>query len=187
MADPSERDLIRRCQRGDDAAFRELVDGHKHMVFGLIAGSVTDRLRIEDLAQEAFLRVYRGLPYFRGDARLSTWIFRIVANLCVEERSKSRTRELPLEAIEAGEGSPAEMLRLATNDQAFGELELKDRLEKAMSRLSPVDRLLIAGHYLKDVRYEDLAVALNLPIGTVKTRLYRAKRALRLLLQAEFG
>jgi RNA polymerase sigma-70 factor (ECF subfamily) len=187
MADPSERDLVRRCQRGDEAAFRDLVNRYQQMVFALISGSVRDRQRIEDLAQETFLRVYRGLPYFRGDARISSWIFRIVANLCIEERSRTGPPELSLEAIEAHEGRPADVLRLAGSDSGFGALELKDRLDKALSRLSPVDQLLVTGHYLKDVRYEDLAGALNLPLGTVKTRLHRAKRALRLLLQTELG
>src|SRR3954452_775271 len=85
----NERELVERCRRGDDGAFEELVDGYKNLVFALIARTVQDRTRAEDLAQEVFLRIHRGLPYFRGEARLSTWIYRIVANVCVQERGQS--------------------------------------------------------------------------------------------------
>src|SRR5712691_3888646 len=79
-----ERELVERCRRGDEGAFQELVDRYKTLVFALIARTVQDRSRAEDLSQEVFLRIHRGLPYFRGEARLSTWIYRIVANLCAQ-------------------------------------------------------------------------------------------------------
>src|SRR5438874_12984729 len=81
-----ERELVERCRRGDEGAFQELVDRYKDLVFALIGRTVQDRSRGEDLAQEVFLRVHRGLPYFRGEARLSTWIYRIVANVCVQDQ-----------------------------------------------------------------------------------------------------
>src|SRR5256885_14721565 len=84
--DPAhERELVERCRRGDEGAFQELVDRYKDLVYALIARTVQDRSRAEDLAQDVFLRIHRGLPYFRGEARLSTWIYRIVANVCVQE------------------------------------------------------------------------------------------------------
>ena len=83
-----ERALIERCRKGDDAAFGELVDLYKNLVYGLVYRMASDRSRADDLAQEVFLRVYRGLPYFRGEARLSTWIFRIVQNVCAAARSR---------------------------------------------------------------------------------------------------
>src|SRR5262245_45472712 len=98
MADESEARLIARCQQGDEQAFRELVDRYRHLVFALIARSAAQRTRVEDLAQEVFLRIYRGLPYFRGEARLTTWIFRIVVNLLAQESTAARrTREVPLD------------------------------------------------------------------------------------------
>src|SRR5439155_25731360 len=88
--DPAhERELVERCRRGDEGAFQELVDRYKDLVFALIARTVQDRSRSEDLAQEVFLRIHRGLPYFRGEARLSTWIYRIVANVCVENAART--------------------------------------------------------------------------------------------------
>ena len=94
MADFDERALIERCRTGDDIAFGELVERYKNLVYGMVWRMVTDRSQTDDLAQEVFLKVYRGLPYFRGDARLSTWIFRIVANVCTQARSR-RTAEVP--------------------------------------------------------------------------------------------
>ncbi len=182
MSDFDERDLVARCQRGDDRAFQELVERYKDLVYALAMRSVSSPARADDLAQEAFLRVYRGLPRFRGDARLSTWIYRIVANLCAESRARHPDREIPLDEVEGrGRARPAP----GAVDRSFGDLELHDRLEKAIARLPPNYRVLVAGHYLKGLRYEDLAAALDLPLGTVKTHLHRAKRALRTLLESD--
>src|SRR2546423_15677877 len=85
----NERERVERCRAGDERAFQDLVDRHKDLVFALIARTVQDRSRAEDLAQEVFLRVHRGLPYFRGEARLSTWIYRIVANVCVQDYART--------------------------------------------------------------------------------------------------
>src|SRR3982751_2750050 len=90
MNDFDERALIERCRTGDDIAFSELVDRYKNLVFAIVSRMVGDRTQADDLAQEVFLKVHRGLPYFRGDARLSTWIFRIVSNVCSQERSHQR-------------------------------------------------------------------------------------------------
>src|ERR1700674_1033198 len=98
----NERELVERCRRGDEGAFQELVDRHKDLVFALIARTVQDRSRAEDLAQDVFLRVHRGLPYFRGEARLSTWIYRIVANACAQPPSPAGVA-VPLdEGLSAG-------------------------------------------------------------------------------------
>jgi RNA polymerase sigma-70 factor, ECF subfamily len=179
MVDLPEAELIARCRQGDQQAFRELVDRYKDLVFALVSRSTADRSRVEDLAQEVFLKVHRGLPYFRGEAKLTTWIFRIVLNLLSQESQKRRTaREVPLDPE-----LPAHQPR--TDPRAARDLELRDRLEKAMARLPPNYRLLIAGHYLQDVKYEDLAEALDMPLGTVKTHLHRAKQQLRALLEGD--
>ena len=177
MEPVNERALLERCRAGDENAFQELVDRHKGLVFALIARTVQDRSRAEDLAQEVFLRVHRGLPYFRGEARLSTWIYRIVANVCVQESGRPTTVSLDDQRV-----AP---IVPSASDRQFGDFELRDRLEKAIARLPANYRLLIAAHYLDGVQYEDLAAALELPLGTVKTQLYRAKQQLRRLLETE--
>lgn len=132
MEEPAgDRDLIERCRAGSEAAFRELVDQYKGLVFSMISRSIADRNRVEDLAQEVFLRVHRGLPYFRGDARLSTWICRIVMDVCADNRPRGQ-RELSMDDEQAGASVQA--------------------------------------------------AACEIPLGTVKTQLHRAKRELRELL-----
>lgn len=173
-----ERELIERCRTGDDTAFAELVDRYKDLVYGLIYRMVPDRGVADDLAQDVFLKVHRGLPYFRGEARLSTWIFRIVQNVCVQARS-SRRPDVPLD----GTGGDRPARQLGSEDRAFESLEDRDRLDKALARLPPNYRMLVVAHYMKGVQYEALAEALDLPLGTVKTHLYRAKRRLRELLE----
>ena len=172
----NERELVERCRRGDEGAFQELVDRYKTLVFALIARTVQDRSRAEDLSQEVFLRIHRGLPYFRGEARLSTWIYRIVANLCAQPPAA-----VPVSLDHNESANRA----AATLDRRFEDLEVRDRLEKAIARLPPHYRLLIAAHYLDGVQYEDLAEALTLPLGTVKTHLFRAKQQLRRLLETD--
>ena len=172
-----ERELVERCRRGDDAAFQELVDRYKDLVFALIARTVQDRSRAEDLAQEVFLRIHRGLPYFRGEARLSTWIYRIVANVCVQPTSPA--------ALSLDDEQTATWAAPSAVDRRFSDLELRDRLEKAIARLPAHYRLLVAAHYLEGLRYEDLADAMSLPLGTVKTQLHRAKQQLRRLLETD--
>lgn len=172
----AERALVERCRAGDERAFQELVDRHKDLVFALIARTVQDRSKAEDLAQDVFLRVHRGLPYFRGEARLSTWIYRIVANVCLQDHGKPaavslddvKTKAIP-----------------ASADRQFDDLELRDRLEKAIARLPANYRLLVAAHYLQGIRYEEIAEALDLPLGTVKVQLHRAKQQLRRLLETD--
>jgi RNA polymerase sigma-70 factor, ECF subfamily len=172
----NERELVERCRTGDERAFQELVDTYKTLVFALIARTVQDTARAEDLAQEVFLRVHRGLPYFRGEARLSTWIYRIVANVCVQD--PSRASAVPLDEAQAA-------IHATRVDRQFGDLELRDRLEKAVARLPQHYRLVIAAYYLEGMRYEDLAESLQLPLGTIKTQLRRAKQQLRRLLETE--
>jgi len=174
----TERALVERCRAGDEHAFQELVDRHTDLVFALIARTVQDRSRAEDLAQDVFLRVHRGLPYFRGEARLSTWIYRIVANVCLQDHSKPAGSE-SLDDDRRSRSAPG------ATDRQFGDLELRDRLEKAIARLPANYRLVIAAHYLQGMRYEDLAEALDLPLGTVKVQLHRAKQQLRRLLETE--
>ena len=175
----SEHELVERCREGDESAFRELVDRYKGLVFALVARSIADRGRAEEVAQDVFVRVYRGLPSFRGESRFSTWIYRITVNLLAAERRAPLTEPL--------EGTGAVRREFGAVDRAFDELTLRDRMEKALQRLPTKYQVLINGHYLKGMRYEELAEALDLPLGTVKTHLHRAKRQLRHLLETEYG
>ena len=155
-----------------------LVRLHQARVFSIALRFTGRRAEAEGLAQDVFVRVYRGLPSFRGEARVSTWIYRITVNLISAER-----RTPPTEPLEGTGEVPREFGGV---DRAFDELTLRDRMERALQRLPTNYQVLINGHYLKGMRYEDLAEALGLPIGTVKTHLHRAKRQLRHLLETEY-
>ena len=176
MEPDHERELVERCRRGEVGAFEELIERYKNLVFAIIMRTLPDRSQAEDAAQDVFLRIHRGLPYFRGEARLSTWIYRIVVNVCTQDRGRG-TSPLSLDDEHARVATPA------AADRHAQDLELRDRLEKAIAQLPAQYRLLIAAHYLRGVQYEELAEAMNLPLGTVKTQLHRAKRQLRLLLE----
>ena len=178
----AEHELVERCRQGDETAFRELVDQYKGLVFGLTARSVQNRARAEELAQDVFLKVHKGLPYFRGESKLSTWIYRITINVLSQERPDLAAASL--DAVDEGSDRPRR--QPGADDRAFNDLALKDRLDKAIQRLPIPYQVLVNGHYMKGMRYEDLAEALNLPMGTVKTHLHRAKRQLRRLLETEF-
>ena len=179
MTGTSEHVLVERCRQGDETAFRELVDQYKGLVFAVIARGVTNRGRAEELAQDVFLKIHKGLPYFRGESKLSTWIFRIVVNVLSQERPELASTSLDAE----DDGRPKH--EPEADDRAFSELVMKDRLQKAIERLPVPYQVLINGHYLKGMRYEELAEALEMPMGTVKTHLHRAKRRLRHLLETE--
>jgi RNA polymerase sigma-70 factor, ECF subfamily len=178
MEPDHERELVERCRRGEVGAFEELVDNYKNLVFAMITRTLPDRSQAEDLAQDVFLRIHRGLPYFRGEARLSTWIYRIVVNVCMQDRGRATTA-VSLDDANARVSAPA------AADRHADDLELRDRLEKAIAQLPAQYRLLIAAHYLRGVQYEELAEAMRLPLGTVKTQLHRAKRQLRTLLETD--
>ena len=178
MEPDRERELVERCRRGDVGAFEELVDRYKNLVFAMITRTLTDRSQAEDVAQDVFLRIHRGLPYFRGEARLSTWIYRIVVNVCTQDRGRG-TSSISLDDENAPVAPPS------SADRHAQDLELRDRLEKAIAQLPAQYRLLVGAHYLRGVQYEELAEAMGLPLGTVKTQLHRAKRQLRRLLETD--
>jgi len=177
----ADRDLVNRCRSGSEAAFRELVETYKKMVFAIISRSTADRTQVEDLAQDVFIRVHRGLRHFRGDARLSTWICRIAINVCADARSHA-PRELSLDAIAPGAPPPAAVV---VADPAYVQLELRDRVAKGLAQLPERSRLLISMHYFAGRGYEEIADALEVPLGTVKTHLHRAKRELREILERD--
>src|SRR3954447_8522037 len=123
MEPANERELVERCRSGDERAFQDLVDRYKDLVYALIARTVQDRARAEDLAQDVFLRVHRGLPYFRGEARLATRIYRIVANVCLQEQAR------PAAALSLDDERTRAKAMPSGPDRQFGDLELRDRLE----------------------------------------------------------
>jgi RNA polymerase sigma-70 factor, ECF subfamily len=178
-----DRALIERCLAGHDTAFRELVDTYKGMVFAIVSRSTPERHDVEDLAQDVFVRVHRGLRSFRGDARLSTWICRIAMNVCADARQRT-PKEVSLDTAPAGASPPPGAVVV---DPSFADLEIRDRVAKAMARVSERSRLVVTMYYFAGRSYEEIAEALQVPLGTVKTHLHRAKQELREILEGTYG
>jgi RNA polymerase sigma-70 factor (ECF subfamily) len=170
----SDADLVARVLAGDDRhAFAELVRRHQSTVRGLLRRlTCGDEAWADDLAQDTFLRAFRGLAGFRGGARLSTWLYRIAYHRYLDERAR-RGRE----SREADGDVRA--------DSGFGRrAALQHDVERAMAVLDDRERAVIALAYGQDLSQQDLAELLELPLGTVKTVQARAKDKLRVQLQS---
>ena len=178
MAPETERQLVERIQAGDRSAFVRLLDAYETRVYRLALRFTNSAPDAEDVTQEIFLGVYKGLGNFRGNSALGTWIYRIAMNHCLEFRRKRKLDCMPY----------GDDLNLATSDwredpfQSAGRQELSDKVEAALSSLSPLHRDVIVLHELQGMTYQEVAAALDVPVGTVKSRLSNAFRKLRELL-----
>ena len=177
----TERQLITRAQRGDPAAFEVLVNTHAQYVYNLALRVVRDPHEAQDLSQEAFLRAWRHLPAFRGDAKFSTWLYRIVTNLCYNRLPRLK-RELAEITLDEG------ALDLTDHRQRIepGLLakELRDHLHEAMDDLPESYRLLLSLRHQQGMSYADIAETTGMPLGTVKTGIFRARNLLREAIEA---
>jgi RNA polymerase sigma-70 factor, ECF subfamily len=165
--------LLRRLRRRDEAAFRELVERHQAVVRAYAAGILRDPTEAEDAAQETFLRAFRRLPAYRGDAPVLAWLLRICRNHCVD-----RLRARPPEAVELRE----ELLPAAAGSDPASEASVtidRERLVSAIGRLSDPLQQVVVLRELRGLSYEEVATALDIPIGTVRSRLHAANAQLR--------
>jgi RNA polymerase sigma-70 factor, ECF subfamily len=168
--------LVRRAQRGDMEAFAGLVAEHQRFVYNLALRALGDPAEAEDVSQEAFVRAWRALPNFRGQAQFRTWLYRIVINLCYNRLPRLR-RDLTVLGDEAAEAVPDEVLA----DPA-GRVEDEERrafLHRQIEVLPESYRLLVTLRFQQELSYDEIASALSLPLGTVKTGLSRARARLR--------
>ncbi len=178
----TEQHLIQRAQKGDHEAFAALVTEHQRYVYNLALRVLKNEEEALDLAQETFVRAWTALPNFRAQSQFRTWLYRIVTNLCYN-RLPSLRRSLN----ELGDDVIAE---IPETDAAFDNpahrlesRELRSYLHQAIDRLDENYRLLISLRYQSELSYEEIATMLNLPLGTVKTGLFRAKEQLRRALE----
>jgi RNA polymerase sigma-70 factor, ECF subfamily len=180
-----EAALIERCAAGDDAAYTELVDEHQRMVVQLAMNLLGDRDEALDLSQEVFLRVFRTISSFRGQSSLRTWIYRIAVNQARNRhrfwRRRHRADQVSLDAHVAAHG---ELLSGETApDRALAQKELASRLQNALDALPFDQRTAIVLREVDGLSYEEIAFSLGVAVGTVKSRLTRARQALRLELR----
>ena len=183
-----DRELVARAQAGDTRAFEELVRRHQRWVFTLAFRMVGDGAEAEDLAQEVFLRAYRGLAGFRGAARFSTWLHSIASHHCLNAlETRSRQPLYRLERERPGDDGPPPRLDRVPNGapRADAVLEQRDRarlVHAALARLSTDHRLIVVLRDIQGMSYEAIAETLGIELGTVRSRLHRARMALKELL-----
>ena len=177
-----EAALIQRCAAGDEAASAELVAEHQRMVVQLAVNLLGDREEALDLSQEVFLKVFRTIHRFRGQSSLRTWIYRIVVNQARNKHRFWRRRHradqisLDLHISTHGDFLPSGGL---TPDRVFAQKELASRLEQALDALPFDQRTAIVLREIDGLSYEEIAYSLGVAVGTVKSRLTRARQALR--------
>jgi RNA polymerase sigma-70 factor (ECF subfamily) len=178
-----ERELVARCRSGDPAAFARLVALHEAMVFNLAGRLLGDVEEARDVAQEVFLQVYRQLGRFEGRSGLKTWIYRIVVNQCHNRRRfwhrRCRDKEETLdERFETPAGPGRDQWRASPYEQARSR-ERARRVQAALLQLSFDQRSVLVLREVEGLSCEEVAAALGIPDGTVKSRLSRAREALR--------
>jgi RNA polymerase sigma-70 factor (ECF subfamily) len=175
MAD-QEQSLIRRAQKEDQDAFAALVDEHQRYVYNLALRVLKDENEALDLTQETFVRAWTALPNFRGQSEFRTWLYRITTNLCYNRLPNLR-RSLNDLGDDVMDEIPA--MNLVTPAQKAESVETRTHLYKAIDELDPHYKLLITLRYQNELSYDEIASTLNLPLGTVKTGIFRAKEQLR--------
>lgn len=179
----AEAELISRCVAGERAAHDELYRAHRRQVAANLYRVLGDRSDLDDLVQEVFVIAFRGLPTFRGDARLSTWIYRICINVALG-RIRSRMRRPPPilraePALADAERSPE------TPERALERRRAKERVYAIMERMAPKKRLVLYLHEIEGRSLKEIAYLLDANPVTVRTRLHYAKREFYALLSAE--
>lgn len=173
-----EQVLIRRAQKGDTEAFAGLVALHERFVYNLALRTIKSPEEAEDIAQEAFIRAWQALPSFRLRSTFRTWIYRIVINLCLNRFPRLRRELDDLAADEMAE--IPESGRPASDPVAHLEhRELRARLHMEIDHLPDSQRLLVSLRYQSELSYEEIAALVGVPVGTVKTGLFRARQRLR--------
>jgi RNA polymerase sigma-70 factor, ECF subfamily len=186
----SDQELVRLCLRNDERAARELVERFERPVFSLVCRMVRDRELAEDLTQEVFIRTFNNLRRYDRSYKFSSWLFKIAYNLTVDHLRKKQVKTISMHGapdavtserqeatsltLESGEESP---------DAVVEARELAGHLEDAIAKLRPEYRTAILLRHVEGRPYEDISDIMGVPLGTVKTYIFRARRELRDLLE----
>ena len=181
----SERDvdqqLVERVQRGDKRAFELLVAKYQRKIFRLLSRLIRDSAEIEDVAQEAFVKAYRALPNFRGESAFYTWLYRIAINTAKNHlvaQSRRAPTQTETEIEDAENFDDGESLRTEdTPDRMLLSKQVAEAVNRAIERLPEDLRTAIVLRELEGLSYEEIAASMNCPIGTVRSRIFRAREA----------
>lgn len=192
--DARDRRLVRRLKQGDERAFQELVHTYQDRIFGLVYRMIGNRQEAEDIAQEVFISVYRGIGNYRGEGRFYTWLYRIASNTCKNRikylagrkfHRSSDIDETPAAHMKGEDGGPVVALQSVVHGPEA--TVLGNRLERAVqeeiAQLEPEHRLLIVLRDIQGLSYQEILTITGLQEGTLKSRLHRARVALKERLQ----
>ncbi len=179
-----ERELVRRLQRGEPAAFRELVDLHKRPVYSLAYDLCGCHEDAEDLSQEVFIKAFRAIGRFRADARLGSWLYRITMNTHIDNTRRRSLKLVSIDAPPAGAPDDDPVVTLpaageATPERAAMAARFHGDVERALDALSPQERSVFVLRHYHDMRIRDISASLSIAEGTVKSVLFRSIRKLR--------
>ncbi|MEH6518401.1 MAG: RNA polymerase sigma factor RpoE [Halioglobus sp.] len=179
----TDQQLVAKVQKGDSRAFDMLVLKYQHKIMGLISRYVHDADEVQDVAQEAFIKAYRALPKFRGDSAFYTWLYRIAINTA-KNHLVSRSRRPPGSDVDVEDAeyfdAGSALRTIETPESAlFGE-ELKAVVERAISGLPDDLRTAVTLREFDGLSYEDIAEIMDCPVGTVRSRIFRARESIDL-------
>lgn len=178
MQAPSDQVLIEQTQKGDAQAFGRLVQRYQTLVYSLCYRMMGNPVDAEDVAQEAFLRVYRSLDRFRPGAPLRPWLQKVTANACLDALRKRKGPPLELDGLAEGASRPETPCEGEMPEPAFLNREVQLRVQKALLQLPGEYRAVLVLRYLEELSYQEIAEALGAPLSTVETRIHRAKKML---------
>jgi RNA polymerase sigma-70 factor (ECF subfamily) len=183
-----DRRLIADCLHGDTAAFGVLVGRYQDRLYNTVYRLVGNAEDAHDVVQEAFLSAYQSLENFKGDSRFFTWLYRIAVNTAISLKRKKKVT-LRLDASRNGEGSaePADPSESNRPGYALEREEQGREVQRALGRLSPEHRTVLVLKDIEGQKYEEMAEILGVPVGTIRSRLHRARLELRELLEQGQG
>jgi len=174
--------LVKKAQNGDVRAFEELVKKYEGKVYGLASRMLAFSEDANDAAQEAFIKAYRSLKNFRGDAKFSTWLYRITNNVCLDYIRKNSRRELPLEIEgdpEEGGARAPDIVSDVNVEKLAEDGEFRALVQRAINKLPEQHRTMVLMRDVQGLGYTEISEMLGLPEGTVKSRINRARGRLK--------
>jgi RNA polymerase sigma-70 factor (ECF subfamily) len=181
--------LVRAFQAGDEKAFEELIRRYQRQVANIIYLTLGGREVVEDLTQEVFIRVYRSLNKFEFDASFYSWLYRITVNLCIDEirrRKIKRTLSLDVFSEERVLEKEKTSKKIETPSEALLESEKKEVVRKALQQLSSSHRMVLVLREYENLSYEEIAQTLRISVQAVKSRIFRAREEMRVILKEYF-
>jgi len=176
-----DEDLVLRVQRGDKSAFDFLVIKYQHRIIQLVNRYVKDPSEAQDVAQEAFIKAYRALGNFRGDSAFYTWLYRIAINTAknylVSRSRRNSDYQVDIQDAEVFENAP-QLQGMETPERHLLNQEIVDTIQEAIDKLPEEMRTAIMLREFEGMSYEEIAEAMDCPVGTVRSRIFRAREAI---------